>query len=219
MQIYIFIPNMRSICEVLIFQSPFESVSEFDSKFEKIQTMFQDYLINASMPLPQCSSESPDYYHFTFGSEKESIMVVFSSLKYHAHEKYFPRFIVSYHLETSLFDVENIKLFLNDNLQFLFNVFGDAFFVDTDRTYTIQDHNQGKKINFKDLESFDTSNPYSLKNKLLLDCLCYRYYICMKSHASLSANAPYLASLELSTPSGIPFLIQGEYKQEVLEEL
>lgn len=184
---------MQSIADISIFKTPFESGEDFWTKFDRIKTMFEDYIVNAGMDL---ISEISENDHFItkryFDVEKRLMEVSFSFQKDFKSVSYFPVGIINYNLNPLIFQKENIEHFLDDNISFIWNVFATEFFIDYHSDYQLDDRNKGKKLDYANLKAFDTEHPKSETNKQLLDSLMYIYFGLMKSIFNLENNGEKL---------------------------
>lgn len=184
---------MQSIADISIFKTPFESSESFDTKFARIKTMFEDYLLNAWMEVISKTSENDHYITKNYHDSDGRIMdISFSFQKNLSDISYFPAGIINYNLNSLVLEKENIEHFLNDNIAFIWNVFATEFFIDSHSDYRLDDRNQGKKLDYKNLKAFDMTNPKSEANKQVLDSLMYIYFGLMKSIYNLENNGEKL---------------------------
>lgn len=189
---------MRNIIDILIFKTPFEDKEVFLSKFKKIEEMFVDYMVNANMPLPCEQKESQLFTDKIFWGETFWIQIVFSYLNDIDTIHYFPSLMVSYSLNEIKFQKENMEMFFNDNIKFIFNVFFEQFFIEYDAIYKINDINKWKKLDMNNLKKFDLQDKYSKINKNLLDSMMYLYYTCVKNIHSINENRSMIEQLHQS---------------------
>lgn len=124
---------MRSLADISIFKTPFESGESFRSRFRRIETMFEDYAVNAGMELVASESEN-DHFITKRYSDRDGRLadISFSFQKNLNTPSYFPAGIVNYRLNPFAFEKENIEHFLDDNIAFIWNVFSTEFFIDYD---------------------------------------------------------------------------------------
>ena len=184
---------MQSISDITIFKTPFESSESFGIKFSRIQTMFEDYLMNAGMDVISEISENDHYITKIYHDADRRVMdVSFSFQKNLSDISYFPAGIINYNLNPFILEKENIEHFLNDNIAFIWNVFETEFFIDFHSDYTLNDRNKGKKLDYANLKSFNTENPKSDENKQVLDSLMYIYFGLMKNIFNLENNGEKL---------------------------
>jgi hypothetical protein len=218
---FILVYYMQSIADISIFKTPFESTESFTRKFALIETMFEDYVVNAGMKLVREISENEHYITRKYSSENQ-IEVSFSFQKDLANVSYFPAGMVNYQLNPFLFQKDNIEHFLNDNIAFIWNVFARDFFIDYHSDYQIDDRNKGKKLDYESLGKFDMENPKSPANKELLDSLMYLYFGLMKSLFQLENNGEkldqFLKTATLSDVTGTfeLFSQRGDYTKDAL---
>ncbi len=185
---------MQSIADISIFKTPFESAEAFSVRFERIKTMFEDYIVNAGMNLDSITSENEHYITKQyFDTEKRLVNITFSFQKnFSETSSYFPAGMINYTINPFVFQKENVESFLNDNIAFIWNVFSTEFFIDYHSDYTIDDRNKGKKIDYNKLGKFDMENPKSEANKQILDSLMYIYFGLVKNIYNLENNSEKL---------------------------
>lgn len=184
---------MQSIADISIFKTPFESSESFGVKFARIQTMFEDYLINAWMEVIVKSSENDNYITRNYHDPDDRIISIsFSFQKNLSDISYFPAGIINYNLNPFVLEKENIEHFLNDNISFIWNVFATEFFIDVNSNYRLDERSTGKKLDYANLRAFDMENPKSEENKQLLDSLMYIYFGLMKNIFNLENNTDIL---------------------------
>lgn len=201
---------MRSICDIIIFKTPFEKENSFKEKHEKIKEMFEDYVTNSGIPLKKTDLENDFYNIYTFENINLNIKIVFSFKKdLSKKEDYLPSWMVNYYLDTFKFEKQNIESFLNDNIKFIYNVFFNNFFVDYDKNFVLDDYNKWKKLDFDSLWEFDLEYKTSDKNKQLLDSMMYVYFDLYKNIFEINKNEDYLEKVK----SGKDLLL--EYKSNL----
>lgn len=178
----------RSIVDILIFQSPFESEKIFEEKYKKLKEMFDDYITNSGIPLKKSLKWTDVYTQEKFLYES-SIEITFYKKNITQKNNYLPAIIINYKLDDSSFSKENILDFLNDNIKFTYNVYFENFFIDYDKNFKLNDINTWKKLDFNHLKIFDTVDKNSLENKMLLDSMMYIYYSLVKNIFDIHANS------------------------------
>lgn len=188
--------NMISICDILIFKTPFEDNNTFLDKFRKIENMLDDYLKNSWIEIKKVTTKNQDFTINTYTKEELPIEIVFITDNDFIVENYMPVWIISYKIDEFKFEKDNIESFLNDNIKFIYNVFFDDFFIDyDDKKYNLLDFNKWKKVDYKNLTKFDLNNPKNLENKQVLDSLMYLYFGLIKSLNSIDNNSSYIEQL------------------------
>ncbi|MDD2516104.1 MAG: hypothetical protein PHF46_02420 [Candidatus Gracilibacteria bacterium] len=200
---------MRSICDLLIFKTPFEKEDIVKDNFRKINEMFEDYIVNSGMELQKTVSENGTFLIKEYKNPDFQISIVFSIKKDFSLNDGFPVGIVNYCLNDLFFQKENIENFLNDNVKFISNVFFDNFFIDYDTKYKVLDINKGKKVDMANLKQFDLNDKTNIKNKNLLDSMMYIYFSLMKNIFDIESNANNIDTLVKSS-SYIEFVGTGQ---------
>ena len=56
----------QSICEILTFKTPFDELNDFLEKYEKLITMFEDYILNSGIPLEKIEKKDVNYDIFFY---------------------------------------------------------------------------------------------------------------------------------------------------------
>lgn len=72
---------MRSIADVYVFKTPFQSAEEFARKFARIEEMFRSYADNAGMGLALSESENEHYHVRTFRDPNGLVEISYAYLK------------------------------------------------------------------------------------------------------------------------------------------
>jgi hypothetical protein len=158
--------------------------------------MLEDYLKNSWLELEKQTIKNDDFTVNTYKKENIPLEITFVNDNDFVVENYMPVWIISYKINEFAFEKENIESFLNDNIKFIYNVFFDDFFIDyDDKKYTLLDYNKWKKVDYKNLSIFDSSNPQNIKNKQILDSLMYIYFGLLKNINSIEDNSWYIEQL------------------------
>lgn len=181
---------MKSICDILVFKTPFENESVFLDKFNKIKEMFEDYIVNSWIPLKLEKYSNNLYEVYDFKNDDIWIDIDFSFKKDLSLDIFFPAIIVDYKMNESNFDKQNIESFLNDNIKFIFNVFWSDFFVEFDiEKYNIDDYNKWKKLNINELKNFNLDDKTSKENKNILDSMLFLHFNLLKNILNISSSS------------------------------
>jgi len=181
---------MKSICDIIVFKTPFEDKKDFLDKFKKIKEMFEDYITNSGIPLYLYRYSNNIYDIYDFKNEELWIDIDFSFKKDLDNDIFFPAIIVDYKMNESNFLKENIESFLNDNIKFIFNVFWSDFFVEFDEEkYDIKDFNKWKKLNFDDLKKFNIEDKNSRENKNILDSMFFLHFNLIKNILNIKTSS------------------------------
>lgn len=184
---------MNSICDILVFKTPYESEWVFSEKFKKILEMFDTYVINSWIELVIKNSKNEIYDIYEYSNETLDLKIIFSIQKNIDKRNYFPVWMVNYYINQFKFEKSNIESFLNDNIKFIYNVFFSDFFVDYDfNKYNLYDYNKWKKLDYKNLNKFDMDNLSDDKNKQLLDSMMYVYFNLVKNIFDIKNNSEYI---------------------------
>lgn len=178
----------RSIVDIFVFKTPFESTEIFLEKYNKILSMFWDYCINAWLEHHQIQTKNELYTTLSHISNDKNLEVKFSIKNHFDENNFFPWIMINYFLNEHVFDKENIEFFLNDNIKFIHNVYFNEFFIEYDTQFKIHDINQWKKVSYEQLKQFNTENKYSKENKLILDSLMFLYFSLIKNLHQINNN-------------------------------
>jgi hypothetical protein len=82
------------------------------------------------------------YDTYEYKNTDFDIEISFSYKKDFEKNILFPSVIVDYKMNIFKFEKQNIESFLNDNILFFANVFGDDFFLDFDEKYSLQERSK-----------------------------------------------------------------------------
>jgi len=187
---------MNSICDILIFKSPFEEIQIFQDKFKKIMEMFDTYIINSWLKTNINKRNNDIFNIYEYLELETNTKIIFSIQKDFSKNNYFPVWTISYYINEKILDKENIEIFLNDNIKFIYNVFFNDFFIDYNiNKYKLNDYNKWKKIDYDKLNIFDLENKKSDKNKQLLDSMMYIYFNLIKNIFDIKSNSEYIENV------------------------
>lgn len=186
---------MRSICDLLVFKTPFEDKDIFEDKTRRIFEMIEDYNINSWMNLIRNSRLNDEYRIINYSDESNQINIQISSKLDYDKNDYFPILIINYFLDSNIFEKENIEAFLNDNIKLVSNVFFEEFFIDYDKNFKIKEINKWKKIKIEEFNGFDMKDLESKENKDILDSLMNIYYSLIKSIFDIDNSADEIDKL------------------------
>lgn len=186
---------MQSIASLLLFHTPFEDKNIIVERFHKTKEMFQDYVVNAWIPLEKNHMFDGIYDIFEYKNTDFDIEISFSYKKDFEKNILFPSVIVDYKMNIFKFEKQNIESFLNDNILFFANVFWDDFFLDFDEKYSLQERSKWKKVEMKHLKKFDMQNKNAPENKQLLDSMMFLHFQLLKNIYELDNSSKNLTQL------------------------
>lgn len=145
------------------------------------------------MEVASVTSENDHYITKRYSDKENRILdISFSFQKNLSAISYFPAGIINYSLNPFVLEKDNIEHFLDDNIAFIWNVFATEFFIDYHSDYKLDDRNKGKKLDYKNLKTFNMEHPKSDENKQVLDSLMYIYFGLMKNIFNLENNGEKL---------------------------
>lgn len=187
--------NLRSICDLLVFKTPFEDKDFFENRIKKITEMIEDYNKNSWLNLPKWIVTNDNYEIINYEDSEVWIRVQISIKKNYDSDDYFPILMINYYLNTEKFEKQNIEFYINDNIKLVSNVFFDEFFIDYDKNYSVNDINKWKKLDYEKLKEFDTKDVESKQNKDLLDSIMYIYFTLVKNIFDIQNSAAEISRL------------------------
>ncbi len=175
-----------SVCDILVFKTPFQDENEINNKFDKLKQMWEDYILNTWIEIEKKENKSDIYINYIYRNSDFDFEVKIS--KKIKDDNYFPFLIINYYMNEYKFEKENIESFLNDNIKFIYNVFFEDFFIDYNNKFNINDINKWKKVSYHELKKFDLENKNSIENKKILDSLMYIYFNLIKNIFDINSN-------------------------------
>jgi hypothetical protein len=137
--------------------------------------MVWDFVMNSDEEFQMTQTNSDIYETLEYIHHDVSISLAIKQ-DTHMNQYLMPHMILCVDLSNMHLEKNIIEDFLNTIVRFFSGTLSDQYFLEYDTAYCIDDMNQGKKYNIKDIANIDMEELHNPENKNLLDSLLYLHY-------------------------------------------